>query len=76
MLWVSHDLDQVGRIADRTIVLVAGRVAGADEEAAFLRSGQDPDRGRDDASSSGPDRDGADGSDGAHRADGLAGGEP
>jgi putative ABC transport system ATP-binding protein len=42
MLWVSHDLDQVGRVADRTIVLVGGRVAEPTEAAAFLGSGGEP----------------------------------
>ena len=29
VLWVSHDLDQVGRIADHLVVLIGGRVAQA-----------------------------------------------
>jgi putative ABC transport system ATP-binding protein len=41
MLWVSHDLEQVERVADRTIVLVAGRVAAPADAAAFLGSGRD-----------------------------------
>ncbi len=36
VVWVSHDLEQVGRIADQTIVLTAGRVASDIEAAAFL----------------------------------------
>ena len=36
MLWVSHDLEQVERVADRTIVLVAGRVADDAAAAAYL----------------------------------------
>jgi putative ABC transport system ATP-binding protein len=36
VLWVSHDLEQVDRVADRTIVLVAGRMASAAEAEAFL----------------------------------------
>jgi len=43
LLWVSHDLDQVGRVADRTIVLVGGRVATAAEADAFLRASSPPD---------------------------------
>ncbi len=42
LLWVSHDLEQVRRVADRTVVLIAGRVATPDEAEAFLRSGVDP----------------------------------
>jgi putative ABC transport system ATP-binding protein len=41
LLWVSHDLDQVGRVADRTIVLIRGRVATAEQAGAFLRGGLD-----------------------------------
>jgi putative ABC transport system ATP-binding protein len=40
MLWVSHDLEQVQRVADRTIVLVGGRVATAADAAAYLGSGR------------------------------------
>jgi putative ABC transport system ATP-binding protein len=40
MLWVSHDLEQVERVADRTIVLVAGRVATPADAAAYLGSGR------------------------------------
>jgi putative ABC transport system ATP-binding protein len=36
-VWVSHDLDQIGRIADRTIVLEAGRIAGPEETERYLR---------------------------------------
>ena len=36
ILWVTHDLRQVQRIADHHVVLVAGRLADAAEEAAFL----------------------------------------
>jgi putative ABC transport system ATP-binding protein len=41
LLWVSHDLDQVRRVADRTIVLVQGRVASPPDADAFLRTGTD-----------------------------------
>ena len=47
LLWVSHDLDQVRRVADQTIVLIKGRVADAAEADAFLRTGLDP-QGKDD----------------------------
>jgi putative ABC transport system ATP-binding protein len=40
MVWVSHDLEQVRRVADRTIVLVAGRVATAADAEAYLDSGR------------------------------------
>jgi len=43
MLWVSHDLEQVERVADRTIVLVAGRVAAPADAAAYLGSGRGDD---------------------------------
>jgi putative ABC transport system ATP-binding protein len=36
VLWVTHDLDQARRLADRTVVLVDGRVADDDQAAAFL----------------------------------------
>jgi putative ABC transport system ATP-binding protein len=38
VLWVSHDLGQVRRMADTVVVLVAGRVAPADEAERYLRS--------------------------------------
>jgi len=38
LLWVSHDLDQVRRVADRTIVLIEGRIATSTEADAFLRA--------------------------------------
>ena len=41
VLWVTHDLDQARRLADRTVVLVAGRVRSGDEAAAFLTGGAD-----------------------------------
>jgi putative ABC transport system ATP-binding protein len=36
VVWVTHDLDQAERLADRTLVLVDGHVATADEAAAFV----------------------------------------
>jgi putative ABC transport system ATP-binding protein len=39
MLWVSHDLAQVRRIADATVVLIGGRLAGPPEAAAYLAEG-------------------------------------
>ena len=42
LLWVSHDLDQVRRVADRTVVLVDGRVATTAEADAFLRASSPP----------------------------------
>lgn len=36
LLWVSHDLDQVRRIADASVVLTAGRVAAPEAAAAYL----------------------------------------
>ncbi len=41
MLWVSHDLEQVQRVADRTIVLLVGRVASPADAAAYLGNGHD-----------------------------------
>jgi putative ABC transport system ATP-binding protein len=38
LVWVSHDLDQVRRVADRTIVLIEGRPATPAEADAFLRA--------------------------------------
>ncbi len=44
VLWVTHDLAQAGRLADHRIVLMGGRVADADQAAAYLagESGQRP----------------------------------
>jgi putative ABC transport system ATP-binding protein len=36
VVWVTHDLDQARRLADRLLVLVDGRVATEDEARAFL----------------------------------------
>lgn len=36
LLWVSHDLEQVGRIADSCVVLMGGRVADDGAAAAYL----------------------------------------
>jgi putative ABC transport system ATP-binding protein len=36
LLWVTHDLDQVARVADRCLVILEGRVAEASESAEFL----------------------------------------
>ncbi len=36
VVWVSHDLQQVRRIADTVIVVVAGHVASADESQSFF----------------------------------------
>ena len=36
VLWVTHDLEQADRIADRRIVLVAGRVADEDQALHYL----------------------------------------
>jgi putative ABC transport system ATP-binding protein len=38
LLWVSHDLDQARRVADRSIVLIEGRLATPAEADAFLRA--------------------------------------
>ena len=38
MLWVTHDLPQAHRLADHTVVLVDGLLAGPDQAAAYLRS--------------------------------------
>jgi putative ABC transport system ATP-binding protein len=38
LVWVSHDLDQVRRVADRTLVLIEGRLATPAEADAFLRA--------------------------------------
>ena len=37
VLWVTHDLGQAGRIADRRIVLVAGRIADQHQVEHYLR---------------------------------------
>lgn len=44
LIWVSHDLEQVGRIADAYVVLEGGRVADAERAARYL-SGSDSDKG-------------------------------
>ena len=41
VLWVTHDLRQADRIADRRIVLVRGRVADEHQAAHYLAS-EDP----------------------------------
>ena len=41
VLWVTHDLEQADRIADRRIVLVEGRVADDDQTVHYLRSDDD-----------------------------------
>jgi putative ABC transport system ATP-binding protein len=48
MIWVSHDLGQVRRIADERIVLMEGEVVAGDRAAAYLagRTGQDSDEGK------------------------------
>src|SRR3546814_19137561 len=35
LVWVSHDLDQVQRLADELVVLVAGRLATSAQRASF-----------------------------------------
>ena len=44
ILWVSHDLSQVRRIADHAMVLIDGRNASAAETAAFLDQGMSEDK--------------------------------
>lgn len=44
VLWVSHDLDQVRRLADHRVVLIGGRVADASAAANYL--GDDSGEGR------------------------------
>ena len=44
LIWVSHDLEQVGRIADACVVLEDGRVADSDRAARYL-SASDSDKG-------------------------------
>ncbi|HET6952007.1 MAG TPA: phosphate ABC transporter ATP-binding protein [Acidimicrobiales bacterium] len=39
LVWVTHDLDQCGRLADTVVVLVSGRVATDAERARFLAAG-------------------------------------
>jgi len=36
VLWVTHDLAQAARLADHRVVLIGGRVADADQAAAYL----------------------------------------
>jgi putative ABC transport system ATP-binding protein len=45
LLWVTHDLDQAERVADRRIVVLDGRVADAEEARRFL-AGRDPTAGQ------------------------------
>ena len=44
ILWVSHDLSQVRRIADHAVVLIDGRNASAAETASFLDQGMSEDK--------------------------------
>lgn len=44
VMWVSHDLEQVSRIADACVVLEGGRVAGEERAAEYL-SGIGPEKG-------------------------------
>ena len=44
LLWVSHDLEQVSRIADDCVVLEGGRVAGSERASEYL-SGASSDKG-------------------------------
>ena len=44
LLWVSHDLEQVSRIADDRVVLEGGRVAGSERASEYL-SGAASDKG-------------------------------
>jgi len=46
VLWVSHDLDQVRRLADDVVVMVDGRNATAEEAARFLAGDADVDGAR------------------------------
>src|SRR5262245_7791028 len=39
LVWVTHDLDQCGRLADDVVVIVAGRVADAAARERFLAGG-------------------------------------
>jgi putative ABC transport system ATP-binding protein len=59
LVWVTHDLEQCGRLADEVVVLIHGRVAGDDERAAFLAAEDRPD---DDGPAAGRDRSDDDGS--------------
>ena len=43
VVWITHDLDQVDRIADRAFVLIDGRNASGDETAAYLTRGMSED---------------------------------
>ncbi len=36
LVWVTHDLEQADRLADEVVVLIGGRLAGADDKARFL----------------------------------------
>jgi len=42
LLWVTHDLEQVARVADRCIVVLEGRLADPDESDRFLAERGDP----------------------------------
>jgi putative ABC transport system ATP-binding protein len=37
VVWVTHDLDQAGRLADDMLVVIDGRIASADERDRFLK---------------------------------------
>ena len=40
VLWVTHDLDQAARLADRTVVVLDGAIAGPADADAFLARGR------------------------------------
>jgi putative ABC transport system ATP-binding protein len=47
LVWVTHDLDQAGRLADDLVVLIAGRIAtGADRERFLAEDGAAAERER------------------------------
>jgi putative ABC transport system ATP-binding protein len=45
VLWVTHDLDQAGRLADDRVVLVGGRVVTGDERERYLAAGGEDEDG-------------------------------
>ena len=55
LVWVTHDLDQAGRLADEVVVLIRGRVAGREERIRFLSDeGGSDEGGGDDVVDRGP----------------------
>jgi putative ABC transport system ATP-binding protein len=56
LVWVTHDLEQADRLADDVVVLIDGRLAGADDRARFLADEWGTDDEPEDEPADDPDR--------------------